>query len=258
MDFTVSVNQIRTESLRLDYNLVPWDTEILGFAVAEIRRIELSNGAGAESDFQAFASWCRKNDIRLCSCRIPHSHLRESELLQAFGFRFIELNYAPEFIGLSEFHSLENTLKIVPATPGDQQALTEMASEVFQHGRFHQDPRLGSKLGDKRYGIWMQNSFSRHQQYVFKCMDQNKIVAFFVVEYPASDQCHWSLIGLAPEMAGMGLGTRAWTCMLGFNQSQGMKKITTSISSHNTAVLNLYVKLGFRFPEPNVTFHWMP
>jgi hypothetical protein len=33
--------------------------------------------------------------------------------------------------------------------------------------------------------------------------------------------------------------------------------VTTTISSRNTRVLNLYAKLGFRFMPPEITFHWL-
>jgi hypothetical protein len=44
--------------------------------------------------------------------------------------------------------------------------------------------------------------------------------------------------------------------MLDYHQKQGAEKVYTSLTSRNTAVFNLYVALGFRFPEPNAIFHW--
>lgn len=33
--------------------------------------------------------------------------------------------------------------------------------------------------------------------------------------------------------------------------------IETTISLHNTTVLNLYARLGFAFAPPQMTFHWL-
>ena len=147
---------------------------------------------------------------------------------------------------------------IEPAKAEDQELLAQMAGRIFKHGRFHQDPALGSEVGNERYKIWLLNSFSYPGQSIFKCIDNDEIVGFFVVEYPGESRCHWSLIGLAPGLSGRGMGARVWQAMMRFHQDEGMKSIVTSISSHNTAMFNLYVKLGFRFPLPKVTFHWRP
>jgi hypothetical protein len=46
--------------------------------------------------------------------------------------------------------------------------------------------------------------------------------------------------------------------MLAFHRREGVQEVSTSISSHNVAVLNLYASMGFRFPAPTITLHWCP
>ena len=70
--------------------------------------------------------------------------------------------------------------------------------------------------------------------------------------------CFWSLIGLAPGRQGSGLGKRVWRAMLRHHQEEGSDVVSTSISSLNIPVLNLYVSLGFRFPAPTMSLHWCP
>lgn len=240
----------------MDYFLVPWDTEIIGRPVAEINRFEVIDPERAKSHYAHFEAWREKQNIDLCSCRISHDCLVESAFLQEHGFRFIELNYRPEIHELQQQQLSDESIEIVLAQEEDQACLANMAANIFKHGRFHQDISLGPAVGNERYEIWLLNSFTRPSQSVYKCMIDNEIVGFFVIEYSDVKQCNWSLIGLAPGLEGRGIGTRVWKAMMYFHQSQGMDSIVTSISSHNTAVLKLYVKLGFRFPEPQVTFHW--
>ena len=256
MDFDYKLEKMHTDALTLEYFHVPWDTEILEQPVAEIRHLEIREPEAAGRDFRAFTSWCGEHAITFSSCRIPHDQVIESMFLQAQGFRFIELNYRPRMNKLQELELPDDEITIEPAVDADRMLLAEMAGSVFQHGRFHQDPRLGVALGNRRYKTWLLNAFEMPQQKVLKCLLGSEIIAFFVVEYPEQDHCFWSLIGLAPGMQGKGLGKRVWRKMMRKHQQEGIETITTSISSHNVAVLNLYVSLAFRFPVPDATFHW--
>ena len=255
MDFDYRLEKIHTKALTLEYFLVPWDTEILGQPVAEIKHLEVKDPEAAARDFCAFTTWCGEHTIAFSNCRILHNQVVESMFLQAQGFRFIELNYRPRMNKLQELELQDDEIIIEPATYADRMILAKMAGSIFQHGRFHQDPRLGASLGNRRYKTWLLNAFVLPHQKVLKCLLGDEIIAFFVVEYPEPGHCFWSLIGLAPGMQGQGLGKRVWRAIMRKHQQEGIEIITTSISSHNIAVLNLYVSLAFRFSVPYATFH---
>ena len=258
MNFEFALESIRTPALDLDYHLVPWDSEIFGTAVAQISRIEVRDATRAAVDYGQFVAWRARHDIQLCACRVPSDRLVDSMFLEADGFRFIELNYLPRLAGLQQRVFEQQGIEIAPALDSDREALAEMAGQVLRHGRFHQDPRIDPALGDKRYRVWMTNAFSRPTQTVLKCMLEGRVVAFFVIEHPEAKHCFWSLIGLAPGLQGQGLGKRVWNAMLSQHREQGIERVSTSISSHNVAVFNLYVSLGFRFPAPSMTLQWRP
>jgi ribosomal protein S18 acetylase RimI-like enzyme len=256
VNFDYSLEKTRTKALNLDYFLVPWDTEILQQSVAEIRNLEVRNPCAASHDFRDYIKWRGENAITFCYSRIAHSDINESMFLQAQGFRFIELNYHPRLDKLQELEIPDDEIIIEPVVAEDKMPLAEIAGSIFKHGRFHQDPELGVALGDRRYKTWLLNAFELPHQQVLKCSLGHEIIAFFVVEYPQQNHCFWSLIGMAPGMQGKGLGKRAWRSMMHKHQREGVETITTSISSHNIAVLNLYVSLAFRFTVPYATFHW--
>lgn len=256
MDFSFTPITIRSEALAMDYFFVPWDSEIIGRPVAQINRLEINDLKEANIHFDSFEEWRELKKIELCSCRVGHDQLAESRFLQEHDFRFIELNYHPEVNGLQNQQLSSDSIEITLAQDDDQAILAQMAAHTFKHGRFHQDISLGPDVGNKRYKTWLNNSFLHPSQSVYKCMIDGEIVGFFVTEYSDNKRCDWVLIGLAPGLQGRGLGTRVWKAMMCFHQAEGIESITTSISSHNIAVFNLYVKLGFRFPMPQVTFHW--
>lgn len=103
----------------------------------------------------------------------------------------------------------------------------------------------------------MRNGVRCEQQATYKCRLDGPTVALFIVKYPADDRAFWSLIGLSPGLPGRGWGKRFWQAMARYHRSRGFDTIETSISFHETSVLNRYVKLGFRFPPPRATFHWV-
>lgn len=255
--FDYTLEKIHTDALKLDYFLVPWDTEILGRPVAEIKRLEIMDSNQAIDDYRYFTDWCIKQGIVLCSARLNHGKLAESMFLEARGFRFIEMNYRPRLTGLQALTFGTEDIEIALVQKEDHDFLIDQVAKTFGFGRFHQDARIGSEMGNKRYQVWIRNSFSASHQTVYKCLHNDKIIGFFVVEYPDNNQCFWSLVGILPEYQGQGFGRSVWRAMLRWNQQQGVDIVSTSISSHNVAVFNLYVPLGFRFPEPQMTFHWV-
>jgi RimJ/RimL family protein N-acetyltransferase len=114
------------------------------------------------------------------------------------------------------------------------------------------------EIGDRRYVLWAANAFRHPGQQVLKCLLRGRLVAFMVVERPTEASRFWSLVALAPELSGKGLGRRVWHSVLAMHHNEGVEEVTTSISSHNSIAHNLYVSLGFRFPLPETTMHWCP
>jgi ribosomal protein S18 acetylase RimI-like enzyme len=258
LSFVYEPRHLRTPALSLDYYLVPWDTQLLGVPVAQIAEVHVLDSTRADSDLDPFLAWCSHERVALCAARVPAERSAETLFLEDHGFRFIELNYQPRLTDLGSTTFDDEEIRIEDATQADRPLLTSHATEVFRHGRFHQDPRIDPALGDRRYGAWLDNAYEQPHQQVLKCVLGERIVGFFVVETPNPGHCHWALNALAPGLAGTGLGKRVWCAMLARHRAGGIHTVTTSISSHNVAAFNLYVALGFRFPVPSTTLHWCP
>jgi len=248
-----------TPALTMRYHLAPWDSPTVGGSVAVIAALELRDAVEALNDFGHFQHWCHAHSVVLVTCKLPHARLLESGFLESRGFRFIELNYRPELAHLQEA-GLESPghFSIEQARPEDEGAIASIAGVIFDAGRFHRDPWIDPRVGDSRYCRWVANAFQNPRQVVLKCHRGSGIEGFFVVEAPSVNSRFWSLVGLAPGLRGSGLGTSVWRAMLRWHQMEGVDHVSTSISSLNVAVFNLYVKLGFRFPPPALTLHWCP
>lgn len=252
------IERIETASLRLEYWLVPWDTAIAGRPVAELVNVSILEPVAAGHDYGVFVQWLFDQQVALCSCRMPQQRVGDIMFLEDKEFRFVELNYIPQMSSLSRHEFTKDDISVQLADDADRNAIADMAESAFEIGRFHQDPRISPSLGNRRYRRWLINAFANDGQQVIKCCLDDDIVGFFVIEYPQVRHSFWSLCALAPSVQGRGLGKRVWEAVLRWQQAKGIENVSTSISSHNSRILNLYVTLGFRFPPPTVTLHWRP
>jgi GNAT superfamily N-acetyltransferase len=251
--------ELRTENPALDltYHLAPWDEPIFGGNTAVIASIHVRIEKETAPAFEPFRDWCIQHRAKLVSCRLPQEQLVECGFLEKQGFRFIELNYRPTLNGIDGF-SEDAEITVSPALPEDEEEISGFAAQIFTTGRLHVDPLVGPEIGNRRYGVWAANAFHHPDQHVLKCQMGARTIAFMVVEQPTPTSRFWSLVGLAPGLAGKGLGRRVWKAVLAFHHREGVDEVSTSISSHNAAAHNLYVGLGFRFPDPTITLHWCP
>jgi len=252
-----SAGQLKTPHLLLEWTESSWDTAVFGFPVLQIMKVEIRDSA-ADIDFQTFESVRDRVGAGLVSCRLSYECLRESMLLEDHGFRFIEMLYQPELGDLQNRVDLDETgLDTVIAEEGEVPAILDIAGSAFTNERFHSDPRLDSTLGDERYCNWVQNSINHPTQRLYMVRDGMRVVAFFVIEMMPDKTCYWHLNAVAPGVQGQGYGKRAWIAMLRLAREQGAKKVRTCIIARNYKVLNLYAQLGFRFPPPLMTLHWV-
>lgn len=249
--------QLSRPGLTLEARLAPWDAAAFGFPVAQISRIEVGALDAAEEAYQAFQSWVDASDARIVSCRLPHERLNESMFLEGRGFRFVEMVLHPQIEDLRERDLPDDTLTLAPAQAGDMPALLSIALTAFGHERYHVDPRLDPRLGDLRYGRWVEASLDHPTQRLIKIADGQRLVGFMVVETSGEGRAYWHLVAIAPDAQGQGYGRRAWLAMLRRHRDEGVTAISTTISARNIRQLNLYSRLSARFLPPEMTFHWV-
>lgn len=255
MNFSRELLHLELPGLALDYFLVPWDTDIFGFPVGQIERIAVT-GPGASADFAAFEAWRAQEGIRLVSCRLPHDRLVESMFLEQHGFRFVEMVYSPRLEHLETVKATPEGPRIEPATEADRPGIEGVAGSAFSTGRFLLDHRIDATLSAERYRVWVRNSFENPRHSVLKATIGDALVGFFIVEDKDDGTAYWHLTAIAPGWQGRGIGTALWKGMVARHHATGRTAVETTISAHNTPVINLYARLGFRFQPPEMTFHW--
>lgn len=250
-------DQVNTSSLQMAWSQAPWDQVVCGFPVLQITAFRVL-GPSAGDDMHIFECERDRLGAGLVSCRIPHEYMVESMLLEDHGFRFIEMLFAPE-LDLSTFNIDENLalLAVARASEDDLPALLGIACTSFYNERFKMDPRLDPNVSDRRYQNWVASSLRHPTQELYVICDGERQIAFFITELLDDGTCYWHLNAVAPDAQGQGYGRRVWLSMLNQAAKVRARRVRTSIIARNHRALNLYARLGFQFPPPSMTFHWV-
>lgn len=255
MSFERRIERITTQGLDLEFFVVPWDSKIFGFAVAQIERIIVKNDGDPADAMRQLETWLDNNNVRLASCRLASHRLHESMLLEAHGFRFVEMVYGPTLSPIPTQVCEYENLSISEAESTDLPEIEAIAASAFSTGRFLIDWRLDANASHKRYRSWVRTSFEDTRQKVLKATVADEFVGFFVVEERSDRSVYWHLTAVSPSCQGRGLGQALWRAMMERHRAAGLQRIATTISAHNTRVMNIYARLGFKFTAPQMTFH---
>ena len=248
--------QINTPALHMRWSRAPWDESVCGFPVLQIDALEIVCPS-AELDFHVFESERERLGAGLVSCRLANDRMRESMLLEEHGFRFIEMMFSPQIeLDASDPANVDDLLTVDRAVADHLPELMTIAGTAFEHERFALDPRLDPTISGRRYQNWVASTLAHPTQQLHVIRENDTIVAFFVSEMLDDATCYGHLTAVAPHMQGCGYGRRVWRRMLAKATADGARRVRTSIAARNHRVLNLYARLGFRFPPPTMTLHW--
>jgi ribosomal protein S18 acetylase RimI-like enzyme len=237
---------------------VPWDSDIFGFPVA-IYRPEASELDDSEKHvfLRHFHSWMEARNVALCSCSIPSESLLWRKTLQQAGFHFVDITLRPSLAGLAAAHIPDSRFPVRSAEAKDRPAIKAIAEDSFAHGRYHADPFFPKYLADRRYRVWIENALDNPnpEDRIFVLEQSGEVKGFFhtTLENSLSDL---RLAAVAPDVRATLIGVDLYASTLHALRRLGVRRVVTSVSATNTAVINLYAMLGFRFGNPEMVYHW--
>lgn len=130
--------------------------------------------------------------------------------------------------------------------------LLKISSGVFSHDRFHRDSNIPRELADKRFDNWLRNlcEAGHDARQVYGIVCSGKVAGFI-----AGDKNRLLLAAIAEEFRGKGIAKHLWFLVCKNLFEEGYDEISTSVSACNSAIVNLYVSLGFRFRNPVDIYH---
>lgn len=250
---------------------IPWETRNLGVASFEVTQQFIDN-PDEENLKYAIKDKIEQHNRIFIQARVAKDSYTAVAILEKTGFYFVEAVLVPytnmrenavieRFISnKSEFipeHYASSDWTVVRMNKKDTSLclrIKEIATESFSDDRFHIDPQCSEEIASARFSFWVDDLLADEK------------VSFYTMDYLGQVQAFMAcksnnlvLGGLSKRCAGKGLGKFFWLSVLEDMCNQGLHQVQTLISVNNIPVLNLYVRLGFKFKNPAVTLHcWCP
>lgn len=196
--------------------------------------------------------------------RLPRTAMGAAGVLQECGFRFAELTLHP-FTRLAHNPVLasftndpaaylkhgrdknRNICATVLSSDRSPEAaeIVQLARSSFSDDRFHADPLCSDRLANQRYVNWTREMLADPLVEFSVLRVEEKMVGF--ITRKADDLLLTASSGYADYF---------WLFALKNMQREGLEIAKTTITGWNPDVLNLYVRLGFKFRFPELAFHY--
>ena len=210
----------------------PWDSKVFGFNTYEITSL-------TEDVLNAINTMPGHFTVRV-------DPLASKKVLHDNGFYYCDTLIEP-FCSAGRFISWEDPLAGISSTVAEADVIA-IAHGAFQFGRFHRDFQIERELADLRYDIWLRDLHASGN--VFGLMYDGALAGFFGL-----DGSKIVLNAVAASFRGKGLAKYLWSSACTQLFDSGYDEISSSISSANAAVLNVYASLGFRFRNARDIYH---
>jgi ribosomal protein S18 acetylase RimI-like enzyme len=247
----------------LSYALVPWDSDLFGLAIYELRC------QGAPVDVGRVLPKWRAEVIEravgpsFAFSRVQPSDLELIEVLSRSGFYAAEttLNIS---LPLKRFRSLladaTGRARLRAAEPADLATVRALAEETFTADRFHLDPHLPSAQADRRYGQWVERGYEAGDPlFVYESVPADgaepEIMGFYLVRGEPGGEVDLSLAGVAGRYRRGGVGALMYEAVLRACIDLGYRVASSNVSTNNLDVVNLFTRLGFGVRSAQLTLH---
>lgn len=210
----------------------PWDTAAFGIPTWELR--EYSSAALNQA-----AQTAGHHTLRV-------DPLADKRLLHEYGFYYCDTLIEPH-CNAARLRATQHSEAGISKDFDVEQAL-EICHGAFAHGRFHRDFNLAREAADLRYDKWLKQLID--EQHVYGLFWQGELAGFI-----GHSGNNLVLHALAEQYRGKGMSKYWWSAVCSELLVFGHGEVTSSISSTNLAVLNLYASLGFSFKNPQDIYH---
>ena len=239
-----------------------WDREHFGFRVGRVEHLFAADPEAAD----AAAGWVSDQlaalDVRMCAARVTVEDLVVIGALERAGFTFREQMVLPwrrldtwEHRGFGASRLTE---------PDDVPEMCRIARAAFRTDHFHTDPRFDGAAADGVYERWIRSWHQAPPRGARSrvLLGEGQVAGFFMYRVegpsPALNNVRTADLVLGsvdPQHAGKGLGWRLYCDTVDDLKPQA-DVVHVLVVTRNAPVVNLYMKLGFRFSAGGqVTLH---
>lgn len=210
----------------------PWDSLVFGTPTWEI--------------LEYTAAALRRATIEPGIYSIKVDPLADKALLHQSGFYYCDSLIEPYCTESSLNRFYESDISISEDVDAD--AVLSLCKGAFKHDRFHRDFNVSGSCADLRYNNWLAQLLAEERVYGLYWKQQ---LAGFIAYRGNSLVLH----AIGAGFRGKGLAKYWWSAVCSEMLAENAE-VSSSISLTNTAVLNLYTSLGFRFRDAVDCYHF--
>jgi ribosomal protein S18 acetylase RimI-like enzyme len=213
---------------------VPWDSRALGFYAYEIRQV-------SEEALQ-YAETVKGH----LTARVDP--LADKKILHEHGFYYCDTLIEPYCLKQDFMYFNNDKLKVCKSDNNDIDQLYHISLTSFKYDRFHRDFNIEKSIADLRYAFWLEELHKNEN--VLSLYHGKELAGFF-----AHVNNKVALTALKQEYRGKGLAKCFWSLAYSMIFKMGFNEAISSVSAANTAILNVYTRLGFKFRNPKDIYH---
>jgi len=258
MSFTLNFESFPPPGGPLRFAVVPWDTELYGFPVYELR-VEEADPGPVREQLRPWLTTLGTDRPTLVYVKIPTRAVAMAQALTAHGFYPVEtaIEIALTLARMTPITGRKLPgITLRPAVAADLPKIMTIARGGFTADRLHVDPNLPSEAADRRFAEWVERGFHAGEM-VFAYEDQKagQLIGFYHVRATGPTAVDLSLAAVDRPFQRSGLGALMYQAVLEECRSLGYQLASTRISINNIDVLNLFARLGCDVLNAVLTLH---
>ncbi len=246
------------------WELLPWDTQMLGFTAARISALYRSPGQAAltrqQELLEQILQQARGAGVRYLMIRVPAGDMPAIEQLENLGFRMVDgiLSFGRTLVDLIP---ARNATVVRAAEPRDVPALREIAGASFSIDRFHSDPAIGKEKADEVHRAWVDNACRGRADCVLVAARDGEVAGFTTLKLDGTAETTLGmkvgvveLVASSPRVRRQGVAhALALSSLLWFRDAGcGWAEVGTQIA--NVHAVRVYQSAGFRLTTTSLTF----
>jgi ribosomal protein S18 acetylase RimI-like enzyme len=230
-------------------DLLEWDTQFFGFAIATVIDPLLTPQRCASID-----AWCRANRVKCLYFRAS-AEPATTALAEQNGFRLVDVRTTLSRKLEDSFRPRTIASRIRRASEADLPRLEAIAAESHRNTRFFYDGRFPAERCAEMYRTWIRNQVKSDDCDVAVAESGGTLAGYSTSGVSDRGAGVISLMAVAPEFRHRGIGDDLVQASLMYQSAQRATSVRVTTQGWNVAALRLYQRCGFRTSIVDLFFH---
>ena len=232
--------------------ILPWDSDFFGFAVARVVSSELNARQAAK-----VLAWCREQSVKCVYFQCGGLWQPSVQVVQKKGFELVDIRVELNLLKRPAPKPEKTSARIRPFRPGDLPFLERIARYSHTESRFFRDPNFSRTAAQELYATWIRRDCEGFADRVWVALNTSKIpVGYLSCKVDRLRKIGWiSLFAMAEDQKRQGYGKRLVGYALDWLAEQNTAEARVVTQAGNISAQRLYQICGFRTLNVSLWFH---